>query len=396
MKKLLKIAGVDALQSFFPVLLWALLPVFTDNSLWAEGYIVTYPYQFIGDILLDVLFKSQIKLDMDEYGKPGDRTKTGLILYGISWLLLILLSFAGWRYVQMLFGFGQEHWEIFQMSLLSLGLSYMLYAIIMKKQYERKNGAMLTVLWWMIEILSCFLLSVTGNPIIWCIIPMAVFCLGILIPEIKDVQFRFCMNGMRFISVHLVSGIGMFTVYLFGLRNLCSDPAMLASYNMMSMCSDTQWDIIESAIDKHTTIGVCEGTWKEKKALLEGLLFGFVLFGTAVSCVLACSLLPVYRDSLDFKLVWTLVFVECTWFILSAVANVMEMWMAFEKPSRIQPFLMSFIYVIRISVTISCPSIWAVSIAMACAEGFYILSTAGLYLVKRRRHTESVPQKRLL
>lgn len=55
------------MQSFFPVLLWILIPLFTGDSLWAEGYIVTYPYQFVGAILYNVIFKSQVKLDMDEH-----------------------------------------------------------------------------------------------------------------------------------------------------------------------------------------------------------------------------------------------------------------------------------------------------------------------------------------
>ena len=75
MKRLLKLAGVDALQSFLPVLLWALLPLFTGDPIWAEGYIVTYPYQFVGLILYNIMFKSQAKLDMDELGKPGARQR---------------------------------------------------------------------------------------------------------------------------------------------------------------------------------------------------------------------------------------------------------------------------------------------------------------------------------
>lgn len=83
MKRLLKLAAVDALQSLFPVLLWMLMPLFLGDSMWAEGYIVTYPYQFIGLMFCNILFKSQMKLDMDEHGKPGDRARTGIILYVI-------------------------------------------------------------------------------------------------------------------------------------------------------------------------------------------------------------------------------------------------------------------------------------------------------------------------
>lgn len=386
MKRLLKIAGVDALQSFLPVLLWTLLPLFTGDPIWAEGYIVTYPYQFVGLILYNILFKSQVKLDMDESGKPGDRTKTGIILYGMSWIVLMTVSFLGWNQVQTLFGLNAEHKEVFWLSLPSLGLSYIIMAVVSKKQYEGKNGPSMTVSWYVSEIFGCFLLSKLGFPVILCLLPMTLFCITAVILETGQFKPGFDLKGMKFVTVHLVSSFGMFIVYLFGLRNLCTDPAMLAAYNMMSMCSDTQWDIVEGAVDKHTTIGISEGSWKERNALLQGLLFGLLLLSTTISCVLICSLIPVYRETIDFKLVWMLVIIEDLWFMIDGVSNVMEAWMAFERPSRIQPFLMVFVYVIRTSLTITCPSIWAVSIAMACAEGFYIISTVVLYLIKRRGH----------
>lgn len=386
MKRLLKIAGVDALQSFLPVLLWALLPLFTGDPIWAEGYIVTYPYQFVGLILYNILFKSQVKLDMDESGKPGDRTKTGIVLYGMSWIVLMTVSFLGWNQVQTLFGLNAEHKEVFWLSLPSLGLSYIIIAVVSKKQYEGKNGLSMTVSWYLTEILGCFLLTRLGLPIILCLLPMTLFCAVTVVHETGRFRPRFNIKGIKFVTVHLVSSSGMFVVYLFGLRNLCTDPAMLAAYNMMSMCSDTQWDIVEGAIDKHTTIGISEGSWKERNALLQGLLFGLLLLSTTISCVLICSLIPVYRETIDFKLVWMLVIIEDLWFMIDGVSNAMEAWMAFERPSRIQPFLMVFVYVIRTSLTITCPSIWAVSIAMACAEGFYIISTVVLYLIKRRGH----------
>lgn len=389
MKRLLKIAGVDALQSFLPVLLWVLLPLFTGDPIWAEGYIVTYPYQFVGLILYNILFKSQTKLDMDESGKPGNRTKTGIILYGMSWIMLVTVSFLGWDQVQVLFGLSAEHKEVFQMSLPSLGLSYIIMAVVAKKQYEGKSGLSMTVSWYVSEIFGCFLLSKLGLPVMLCLLPMTLFCIITVIHETGQFEPEFDLKGMKFVTVHLVSSLGMFVVYLFGLRNLCTDPAMLAAYNMMSMCSDTQWDIVEGAVDKHTTIGISEGSWKERNALFQGLLFGLLLLSTTVSCVLICSLIPVYRETIDFKLVWMLVIIEDLWFVVDGVSNVMEAWMAFERPSRIQPFLMVFVYVIRTSLTITCPSIWAVSIAMACAEGFYVISTVALYLIKRRRRLRS-------
>lgn len=386
MKRLLKLAGVDALHSFLPVLLWALLPVFTGDPMWAEGYIVTYPYQFIGLILYNILFKSQIKLDMDKLGRPGDRTRTGIVAYSLSLAALTTVSMFGWEYVRTLFGLSPEYEDIFHMSLMSLSLSCIVMSVVCKKQYEGQTGFFLTMSWWGAEIFGCFILARVGLPVILSLIFMAAFCIIITVYETGQFRLQFDVHGIRFVTVHLVSSFGMFVVYLFGLRDLCADSAMLAAYNMMSMCSDTQWDIVEGAVDKHTTIGISEGTWKEKTAFIEGLLFGGILLSFTVACIGLCSLIPVYKNTINFKLVWALVAIEDSWFIVDGISNVMEARMAFERPSRMQPFLMAFVYVIRTVLTVACHSMWAVSIAMASAEGFYVVSTACLYFVKRRGH----------
>ena len=179
----------------------------------------------------------------------------------------------------------------------------------------------------------------------------------------------------------------MFVVYLFGLRSLCTDTAMLAAYNLMSMCSDTQWDIVESAVDTHVTLSLSDGAYKERKALWDGFRFGVLLLFTVAVCILCLSMVPVYRDTIDFRIVWILAAIETSWFLADGIANVMEAYMAFKSPSHIQPFLMMFVYIIRASVTMLCPSIWAVSIGMALAELFYIISTMCLYFVKWRKDT---------
>lgn len=87
------------------------------------------------------MFKSQMKLDMDEHGKPGDRARTGIILYVILWVFAVVVSFTGWDFVKLLFGLDEKYRELFCFSLLSLALSWILAAVISKEQYEKKERA---------------------------------------------------------------------------------------------------------------------------------------------------------------------------------------------------------------------------------------------------------------
>lgn len=92
MKKLLKYFVTDSIQSFIPVLMWALLPLIFRNTIWAEGYITTYPYQFLYELLYHLIFKSQLKHEKCKHEENNNYALTGIILLSIASILIYVAS----------------------------------------------------------------------------------------------------------------------------------------------------------------------------------------------------------------------------------------------------------------------------------------------------------------
>ena len=84
----------------------------------------------------------------------------------------------------------------------------------------------------------------------------------ICIRYIKIKHFRLnVFKGIKYQISSMPSNIGMLIIYLFGLTDINGTIGFLASYNIMAMCTDTQWDILYSAIDTKTSLEVCNGNY---------------------------------------------------------------------------------------------------------------------------------------
>lgn len=292
MKKLLKYSVTDGLQSLMPILLWVLLPLFYKDSLWADGFIVTYPYQFVGMIFYDILFLSQVKYEEAEHMNIRHHSRTGIFVYGVFWILSYGISVLNWGFIRNVFGLTETYRDIFQFGLASLGTSYMLLAVITLWQYEGKNrqGMILCFFWWILEICACAVISVFNTNLMYVMLLMFLVLIFILTYELNGMCFRFHLFGVKYTVTNLSEQIGMAVVYIFGLNKMgTSDICFLSAYNMMSMCTDVEWDVINSATDKYVTIEAASGKWNEKKMLSQGFIFGTVLSFVSICSVSVCS-----------------------------------------------------------------------------------------------------------
>ena len=393
MKKLLKYSITDGIQSFMPILLWALLPLFYKDSIWVEGLIVTYPYQFIGMVLYNVLFLSQIKYEEADHLNNRYYSMTGILLYSIVWITLYAVSVMNWKFIQNILGLTEIYYELFVFSLASMGMSFILMAVITLCQYEDKNkqGMIMCFMWWISEICFCVLFSIFDLNLMTVIILMFGILIFILIYELKGMRFKFCPFGIKYIVTNLSGHIGMAVVYILGLNKMCmSDINFLSAYNMMTICSDVEWDVVDSATDKYVTIETAEGKWNEKTMLFYGFIFGIVLFLVCILSVFICSIIPVYKTSINFKIVWILIVIEGSWFFIDSILNIMEHWISFAHPNPVQPVCTGMSLMIRTVVTIIISSVWSVSIAMVAAETFYMIYTVILYLWFRYKDTKAL------
>ena len=97
-------------------------------------------------------------------------------------------------------------------------------------------------------------------------------------------EFGFSVNAFKF-SIEPVSyDLGLTITYLFNL----SGNGFLAEYNMMSLCTDTQWDVLSTGIDTNTTLNVADGKY-DKSLYYIHIVYSVILFvSSALLLVIMC------------------------------------------------------------------------------------------------------------
>lgn len=389
MKKLFVYCFTDGIQSFAPILMWVILPLVFCDSMYAEGFILTYPYQFIFGILYSLLFTSQLKYEKKE-NIGVSNSYTGLILLYLVSVIIFFISVMFYDKIAVVLGFELDRFPVFIFSLWNLVLDWVFMGLLTRKQYNggSKFACWLAYLWHLSKLCFIFVLSLfLGHNAVLMITGLVygVILLGWFFNNI--VKLRFNIAALKF-SIDSVSyNIGMTLVYVFGINNL-SSVGYLAEYNMMSLCTDTQWDVLSTGIDTDTTLNVVEGNYN-KKLYIRHIAYSIILLVSSLILLFIVSLIPVYRDNLDFRYIFITLMMEMIWFPFYGVVYTMSSWITIMKPSILQAVVNFVRYSLRIILTFIIVSDYTVSFAMigACVIGNIMI--IGLYYYLRSDNSGS-------
>ena len=172
-----------------------------------------------------------------------------------------------------------------------------------------------------------------------------------------------CLQGWKIEVPGLVGEICMFIIYFFGLQKSVSGSAVfLAAYNMAAMCTDSQWDILSSAIDTNTTKEVCNKSYeKNKKSIyIASIIYANLLLLSSLSMVL------IGRTLFEFSLIdsLTIILIECSTFTIFAIKYVETSWLQIEYAGIWMVITTVIGYVIRIILSMVLTSKYRLSIAV--------------------------------
>lgn len=390
MKKLLKYFVTDSIQSFIPVLMWALLPLVFNNTIWAEGYITTYPYQFLYELLYHLIFKSQLKHEKCKHENNNNYALTGIILLSITSALIYIVSILSWEPIKYILGFSEEHKSIFIFSLGNLIIDWILAAIIVLYQYndENKQAFIVTVIYCISKlVLVCFAARYNVDVNIIVMVYAIILVIAILL-KLKGYKFKFSIKAFKYSISPVSSSFCMMVVYILGISKMTGYSLdVLSAYNLMSMCCDTQWDAYSSSIDTNTTLYIISGNFEtqRKKLFRDAILHGVLMIILSATCIFVCMLLPIYRNSIKFEYVWIMFLLECLTFPLYGIQYTTRSWTALSHPNPFQALANIAKYILRTLVTVTLPTVYAVSIAVifSCMSG--LLFEVCIYKYYRKR-----------
>lgn len=387
MSKLFKLGFTNGIQSLFPVILWAVLPLLFNDTIYAEGYIVSYPYQYIGMIMYESLVKSQLKYEKKNHISGNRYAVTGLTILYLFSIVVFGGSVALWDSISSVLNLEDEYFRLFCFSVWNLQIDWVLMGVCTLYQYRdnNKSAFLLAMVWHSSKIILLTALGYFIGSYIAMFVVGVLFgiILLILIIRFGVGKYVFNISSIKYGVDGLSSSFGMFVTYVFGIRNMAS-AGVLAAYNIMSMCTDTQWDILDSAIDTDTTLSIVDNGYN-KKLFINHLIFSIVLFLSGVATIFIINCFPIYRDSIDFNYVWIVFLLECSWFPVYSVSYTMSSWIVLMHPNMGLAYINIIKYVVRASVTIYCISDYGVTIAMICAAVIGNLSKIVMYFYYKRK-----------
>lgn len=357
LKSLLKVGFTNSIQSFVPVLVWTLLGMMFHDGEYANGFIITYPYQFVSSLLYHIIFKAQLKSEVKDKVDSHDSAYTGIKLLFCIYSIVFGISIIFRYSIFNILSIDSVNESIFVFGLAQMFMDWILYAVVTTEQYDNKNfDAFILVLFWYVSKLVLIIVLGAGNAnvnnaLMFINAYMLVLIVVITTKYCKQQKFEFSiLDGIKYSLYDIPSDFGMIIIYVFGISTMSSNSTIvLSAYNMMSMCTDTQWDILGSAIDTIGTLKVKtdEFIQKRKRLFISAIEYSVLLFGTSLLLIAFCSIIPTYRDSVNFGMVWIMFLLECSGFPLYGLRYMMSSWVAVEHPNGYSFIITAITYVVR-------------------------------------------------
>lgn len=399
LKRLYKVGITDSIQSFVPVLLWTLLGIMFRDSKYSSGYIITYPYQYLSSLLFHIIFKAQLKSEVKRKEDNHDNAYTGIKLLFYAYVILFMISVLFRYEILGLLNIDKSNDIIFIFGIAQMFMDWVLYAIIIVEQYDNRNitAFRLVIFWFVSKIVLIIILGAnhanTYSALMFTNVYMLIVLYVIICKWCKQKKFVFSIiNGLKFSLYNIPSDLGMIIIYTFGISAMsASSEVVLSAYNMMAMCTDTQWDILISANDTIGTIKVktSEFIKSTKRLYCNSIIYSLTLLLSSTVMLTICHMIPMYRNSINFNMVWLMFIIECIGFPIYSMRYTMSAWVAIEHPNGYTFIITMFTYVVRFMTVFLVKNDYRVSIGVVASAIVGNLCHISLYFYYRNKTSKA-------
>lgn len=396
MKKLLTIGFGQCFGSAIPIIIWAIMGKFHGDS-FANGMSFTYPYQFIFLLLWHVTFHGNIKYELKDKLGSRNNSKTALMLGTIIGFIISVVSIINVDVIGTYVGVQSkvDRWA-FIFGLLSMSIDWAVYYYGEQYQYygEEKRGSRFIVAWYLFKLA---LVLITAAPIF----DYVTACIFILSAEFVVFTILFVKHALpRRLSFSIVQGIkysvhdifycGFMTIiYFIGVHDMSvEDVNFLAAFNLMVLCTDTQWDVNGSAIDVSVTQYICDGEFDKNRKKIFGTNAVFSLLVMCTSFIMAAFMLLLYKD-VNPVTAMVILMIALSTMVPYGIIDTMSVYISVAYPNVWIGVLTVYKYAIRLLSQLLIASPYSISIALPVAVVFDLPFRILLYRRARRKAVKS-------
>ena len=370
MKKLFVIGFGQCFASIIPVLIWTLTGKLYGDA-FVNGMTFTYPYQFLFSLIWNAAFVGSIKFELKKQTGHRNYSQTGILVGTAAGIMLIGLSLRYRTVIAPFLGVTTDidQWA-FLFGLCSMGVDWpALFLGELHSYYgDEKKGTRFIITWYLVKfILVCVTVFPVFNHKTASVFVLSVqsVILILLLWHARPQKLQFAIiSSIRHTAGDLVYYLFMLLIYLFGIHDMSvADRSMLAAFNLMTLCTDMQWDVCDLAIDVTVTGSVCDGTFdrQKRKIFLHNAVFS--MFMAASSFVMLGLMLVLYRDVNPVPALVYMI-IELSAMIPCSICDTMSAYVNIRYPGMWMAMLVTYRYSVRLAAQILISSPYAISIAL--------------------------------
>lgn len=370
MKQLLRIALSQMIMSLIPILSWYELAICLNDERWSQMFIIAYNQQFVWLVIHGLIIIGTIKYSFKHKQEKEGYIESSIIIATLIMLCESIILSANIN-VYLEFMHIEEFYSLgIIIYIMYLSIDMMIIGLSDYLNYFRKeklsNELMFKV--YIIRVIGPFIVSrITQNSHIVTLVPLVLTYIYTIYLYKIHTKFKiknFKLNvfkGIKIVAYNNISDIFMAIIYTLGISNLSSMSASaLIAYNMMSSCTDTQWDTLYNAIDTYSSIEVLKTNKVSSKIIKHNIILSILLLISSTLMILISRILFTF----DIKLTLTYFIIECSTFIVYAYRYSINSWLALNNIGTIMCIIQIALYIVRTTVSLCCKSIYSLSMAV--------------------------------
>lgn len=385
--KLLKIGCTNAIASFMPIVLWFSIGLLYKDESIQQGFSVTYSYQFLFMLFASILVRGQLKNEAKNSGTKA-YSNLGIILFMLSGVIVFSLSILFSKNILEFFGFVHKTYlPVLVYGISMLLMDYTLYYLVLTIQYKADNrhAFKLSSLWYILRVIVILVVRIFVSDYRFGLCTVAgvqfIILLNVLFKELDIQHIGVDIKaGFKYTIADIPANVFMCLVYIIGYGNVSS--TYFASYNLEALCTDTQWDILDSAIDTTVTKEICtNGMTNYKRLKVAGIVYSIILYLSSALMLFLCSFIC---KGVDIRITTIIFLVECSGFPFYALTYCVASRLAVQCPTVLSGILGVIRYIARLVVTTFVDSEYAISLGVVASCILCILQWFVIWLFTRK------------
>lgn len=348
MKKLLQIGLDTLLVSILPILMWITLGFILTRDI-ANVFSLTYPLQFFY-ALFEALFGKGANIaakKMNDERIVDSNIVLGIILVGI---LTLLVVFNVDSYIFLMSMDRVIYHEYCIYAITWMYFSFIMAIVTQKLYFKNENvkANKINILFNVANFISIICLSIVAKNNVAIFITLAIDLCIMLIVLIKNIEITKLVfkagKSIKYSSFSLFRNVTMFITYLIGFKTSFSfGTAYLATINVESLTTDTQWDILYS-VDTVSKIDMANNKFDYKESLRNAYKLTFMLISSSI--VMNLVLFWYFKPKLSVLIV--LLLIQYVDMLLEPIKVMRINYLQLKDDNRQDNFVYALLRMIRV------------------------------------------------